>query len=84
VEQASYFHVVKASRAQFGEKSGVSKHLYNCVIKHKLEVSCASFEENCAQTRTFSNIPFNVRRNNFLVHGTEKGFKGPVLQMLKL
>jgi len=29
--------------------------------KHKLLVIFASFEENCAQTRTFSNTPFNKR-----------------------
>jgi len=44
------------------------------MIKHKLWVLCASFEGNCAQTRTFSNTPFNMKGNHFLVHGTEKGF----------
>ena len=42
------------------------------MIKDKPQVPYASFEEYCAQTRTFSNTPFNMRRNNFL--GTEKGF----------
>ena len=40
------------------------------MIKHY--VPCASFGQKCAQTRTFSNIPFNMRGNPFLVHGTVK------------
>ena len=42
------------------------KHLNNSVIKHNLKLLCASFEENCAKTRTFSNTPFTLRGNPFL------------------
>ena len=52
----------------------IPNNLNNGVIKHKFEVPCKSFEENCVQTRTFSNTPFNMRGNHFLVHETEKEF----------
>jgi len=50
------------------------ENLNNCVIKYKLYLPCASFEEKCAQTTTFSKTLFNLRGNHFLVHRTEKGF----------
>jgi len=50
------------------------KTLDNCVIKHLLKVPCAGFVQNCEQTRTLSNTPFNMTGNHFLAHGTEKGF----------
>jgi len=43
------------------------------MIKDKLKVPCERFEDNCAQTRTFSNTPFNMKSNYVLVHETEKG-----------
>ena len=48
------------------------KNPNNYVIKHKLYVSRASFEENCAKTRKFSNTPFILRGNHFLVPGHKK------------
>ena len=42
------------------------------MLKHKLIF--ASFEENCAQTRTFSNTLLNLRDKQFIVHGPETGF----------
>ena len=58
---------VKSLRAQFVHKN-------NHVKKYKIEVHVpyASFEENYAKTRTFSNKPFNMRENHFLVHGQIK------------
>jgi len=73
-------HIFKDPRSQFGhthEGGGVKisqENLNNCVIKYKLYLPCASFEENCAQTTTFSIKLFNLRRNHFLVYRTEKGF----------
>jgi len=55
-----------------GKNLKCPKILNKCEIKHKLKVPCASFEEKCAKSRTFSNTPFNMRGNHFLVHGTEK------------
>jgi len=51
---------------KIGNKSEVSpqKTKYNVMIKHKLKVPCASFEENCAQTRTFSYTPLNTKGNH--------------------
>ena len=46
------------------------KNLNNYVINHKIEVIFACFEENPAQTRTFSNTPFNTRGNHFLINET--------------
>jgi len=40
--------------------------------KHKLEVPFVSFEENCAQTRTFSKTPFKMRELVFLSMGQKK------------
>ena len=57
----------------FGNIWSIQKYLNNCAIKHKLEVPYASFEENCAQTRTFSSTPFSMGGNHFLVHGRETG-----------
>jgi len=48
-----------------------SKNLNDCKLKHK--VPCASFEENCAQTRTYSFIiPFNISGNHVLIMGKKK------------
>jgi len=45
------------------------------MIEHKLEVPYyASFEENCAQTRIYSNTPFNMKGIHVLVCKQEKGF----------
>ena len=43
-------------------------------MKHKLNVPCKGFEEQWAQTTTFSNTPSHLRGTHFLVHGTEKEF----------
>ena len=42
------------------------------MIKNTHWVLCASFEENCAQTRAFSNTPFNMREIIFLSMGQNK------------
>ena len=49
-----------------------TEHSLGINMGEQLKVLCASFEENCAQTRTLSNTPFNMRGNQFLVYGTEK------------
>ena len=74
---ACMMYSIKPTEHGLGIKRGkiksIPKTLNNCVIKHKLYVPCASFAENRAQTRIFSNTPFNIRGYHFLVHGTEKG-----------
>jgi len=69
------FSSLKSKEHSLGIISGniwsIKKDLNNCAIKHKLEVPCASFEETCAQTRTFSSTPFSMGGNHFLVHGRE-------------
>jgi len=50
----------------------IPKTANNCVLNHKLQVPCDSYEKNCAQTRIFSNTLFNMRGNYFLVQGTDK------------
>jgi len=50
------------------------ENLNYCAITHKLWVPCASFEENCTQTRTFSNTQFIMRGHHFLVHWTHNGW----------
>jgi len=42
------------------------------VIKLKLQIPCERFDEICAQTRIFSNTPFNMKGNRFLVDGTKQ------------
>jgi len=68
--------VLKSPEHSLGIKMGNNlkypKNLNNCVIKHKLYELCPSFEENCAQTRTFSNTPFNMRGYYFLSMGQKK------------
>ena len=59
----------------FGHTNGKNlKNLKNLnnVIKHKRKVPYASFDENCAQTRTLFSTPFNIRGNHFLFHGADK------------
>jgi len=50
----------------------IQQGINNCEIKNQLYVPCASFKENCAQTRTLANTLINMRGKHVLVHGTDK------------
>jgi len=71
-------NIIKAIRDHFRYKkwkdTSDPKNINNCMINNEHKLSFASFDENCTQTRIFSNTPFKWRGNHYLVHGTTNRF----------
>jgi len=72
--QIYYLKPTEHSSGKQMERNTYPKNLNNCMINHKHQVTLACFDDNCTQTRIFSNTPFKWRGNHFHVNGTNNRF----------